>query len=97
VTNGNFPNGGNEFGPTRASWASDGKYLLASVNRHPESDHEFLDSEVYEFSVVDGSLRPLTNRKGPDNSPWSLPTGNSSPIPATMIATRAIKRPSFTS
>src|SRR5467141_5233961 len=75
VTNGNFPNGGNEFGPTRASWTSDGKYLLASVNRHPESDHEFLDSEVYEFSVVAASLRPLTNRKGPDNSPVVSPNG----------------------
>src|SRR5260370_33543701 len=75
VTNGNFPNGGNEFGPNRASWTPDGKYLIASVNRHPESDHEFQDSEVYEFSVADGSLRPLTNRKGPDNSPVVSPNG----------------------
>jgi dipeptidyl aminopeptidase/acylaminoacyl peptidase len=75
VTNGNFPNGGNEFGPNRASWTPDGKYLIASVNRHPESDHEYLDTEVYEFSVADGSLRPLTNRKGPDNSPVVSPNG----------------------
>jgi len=39
--------------------------LIASVNRHAESEHEYLDTEVYEFSVADGSLRPLTNRKGP--------------------------------
>src|SRR5229473_3331804 len=75
VTNGNFPNGGNEFGPSRASWTPDGKYLIVSVNRHPESDHEYLDDEVYEFSVADGSLRPLTNRKGPDNSPVVSPNG----------------------
>jgi len=75
VTNGNFPNGGNEFGPNRASWTPDGKYLIASVNRHPESDHEYLDTEVYEFSIADGSLRPLTNRKGPDNSPEVSPNG----------------------
>ena len=75
VTNGNFPNGGNEFGPSRASWTPDGKYLIVSVNRHPESDHEYLDSEVYEFSVADGSLRALTNRKGPDNSPVVSPNG----------------------
>src|SRR5260370_14822762 len=75
VTNGNFPNGGNEFGPGRASSTPDGKYLIASVNRHPESDHEFQDSEVYEFGVDDGSLRPLTNRKGPDNSPVVSPNG----------------------
>jgi acylaminoacyl-peptidase len=75
ITNGNFPNGGNEFGPNRASWAPDGKFLIASVNRHPESDHEYFDDEVYEFSVADGSLRALTNRKGPDNSPVVSPNG----------------------
>jgi dipeptidyl aminopeptidase/acylaminoacyl peptidase len=75
VTNGNFPNGGNEFGPARASWTPDGKHLIVSVNRHPESDHEYQDDEVYEFSVADGSLRALTNRKGPDNSPAVSPDG----------------------
>src|SRR5580692_27743 len=75
ITNGNFPNGGNEFGPNRASWTPDGKFLIASVNRHPESDHEYQDDEVYEFSVADGSLRALTNRKGPDNSPAVYPDG----------------------
>jgi len=75
VTNGNFPNGGNEFGPTRASWSPDGKFLLVSANRHPESDHEVFDTEVYEFSVSDGALRALTNRKGPDNAPRVSPSG----------------------
>ena len=75
ITNGNFPNGGNEFGPSRASWTPDGKFLIVSVNRHPESDHEYLDDEVYEFNVADGSLRALTNRKGPDNSPAVSPNG----------------------
>src|SRR5216684_3546935 len=75
VTNGDFPNGGNEFGPSRASWTPDGKYLLVSVNRHPESDHEYFDDEVYEFNVSDGSFRPLTNRKGPDNGPAVSPNG----------------------
>jgi Tol biopolymer transport system component len=75
ISNGNFPNGGNEFGPSRASWTPDGKFLIVSVNRHPESDHAFFDDEVYEFSVADGSLRALTNRKGPDNSPAVSPNG----------------------
>jgi len=76
VTDGNFPNGGEEFGGLRrASWTPDGKYLIVSVNRHPESDHEYLDDEVYEFSVADGSVRALTNRKGPDNSPAVSPNG----------------------
>lgn len=75
ITNGNFPNGGNEFGPTRAAWTPDGKYLIVSANRHPESDHAFVDTEVYEFNVGDGSLRALTNRKGPDNNPAVSPNG----------------------
>ena len=75
VTNGDFPNGGNELGFNRASWTPDGKYLLVSVNRHSESEHEYFDSEVYEFSVADGSVRALTNRKGPDNSPVIAPNG----------------------
>jgi dipeptidyl aminopeptidase/acylaminoacyl peptidase len=75
ITNGSFPNGGNEFGPTRAAWSPDGKYLLVSANRHPESDHEPFDTEVYEFSVADGALRALTNRKGPDNNPSISPNG----------------------
>jgi dipeptidyl aminopeptidase/acylaminoacyl peptidase len=75
VTNGDFPNGGSELGLNRASWTPDGKYFLVSVNRHAESEHEFLDSEVYEFSVADGSVRALTNRKGPDSSPAVSPNG----------------------
>ena len=96
VTNGNFPNGGNEYGPNRATWTPDGKFLLVSANRHPESDHDTFDTEVYEFSVADGSLRALTNRKGPDNNPPSLPTENGSPTPASTTAIRATKLPSST-
>jgi dipeptidyl aminopeptidase/acylaminoacyl peptidase len=72
VSNGNFPNGGNEWGPNRAEWTPDGKYLIISANRHAESEHAYFDSE---FSVADGSLRALTNRKGPDNSPAVSPNG----------------------
>src|SRR5260370_1670155 len=75
VTNGNFPNGGNEFGPTRAAWCPDGKFLLVAANRHPESDHEYFDTEVYEFGVADVALRALTHRKGPDGAPNVSPNG----------------------
>jgi len=36
---------------------------------------EPLDSEIYEFSVTDGAVRALTNRKGPDSSPAVSPDG----------------------
>lgn len=76
ITSGDFPNGGNEFGPNRATWTPDGKDLLVSINRHRESDLDAFDTEIYQFSVADGSLRALTNRKGPDNSPAVSPDGN---------------------
>ena len=75
ISSGDFPNGGSEFAPNQAVWTPDGKYLLVSANRHPEEEHEYLDSEVYEFSVADGSLRALTSRKGPDESPSVSPDG----------------------
>jgi dipeptidyl aminopeptidase/acylaminoacyl peptidase len=75
ISTGDFPNGGNEFGPARASWSPDGKFLIVSANRHPESDHEYLDTNVYEFAVADGALRELTNRKGPDNNATVSPNG----------------------
>lgn len=75
ITSGKFPNAGTQFAPSRASWTPDGKYLLVSANRHAEEEHEYEDTEVYEFSVTDGSMRALTNRKGPDNSPAVSPDG----------------------
>ena len=75
VTNGNFANGGNPWSPARADWTPDGKFLIISANRHPESDHAYIDTEVYEFSVADGALRALTNRKGPDDAPAVSPNG----------------------
>src|SRR2546427_4298154 len=54
VTTGDFPNGGSGFGPNRAVWTPDGKYLLVSANRHAESEHVFMDTEGYEFSVAGG-------------------------------------------
>ncbi len=75
VTSGNLPNGGTEFGPTQAVWTPDGKYLIVSANHHSEEAHEYLDTEVYEFSVADGTMGQLTHRKGPDNSPVVSPDG----------------------
>jgi dipeptidyl aminopeptidase/acylaminoacyl peptidase len=57
-------------------WTPDSKYIILSTNRRDDWEYEFLDSEIYEFSVADGKMKALTNRKGPDDSPAVSPDGN---------------------
>jgi len=75
LTSDDFPNGGDPLTPNRAVWSKDGRYLIVSINRHPDSDLESFDSEVYEVAVADGTLRPLTHRHGPDDEPALSPDG----------------------
>jgi dipeptidyl aminopeptidase/acylaminoacyl peptidase len=77
LTSGNFPYGGFEgaFGGGRAAWTPDGKYLIFSANLHPDYEYDPLNSEIYELSLADGQVKPLTSRKGPDNSPAISPDG----------------------
>jgi len=75
VSSGNFHHGGIGFRAGEAVWTPDGKYLLISANRREDFEYEPLDSEIYEFSLADGTVRALTNRRGPDNSPVVSPEG----------------------
>ncbi len=69
ISTGNYQHGGAAFRASDAVWTPDSKYLLMSANRHPNYELEPLDTEIYEFAVADGSVRALTNRKGPDTGP----------------------------
>jgi len=70
LTSGNLPYGGAAFGGGgHAVWTPDGKYLIFSANLRPDFDYDPLNTEVYELALVDGAVKPLTSRKGPDNSP----------------------------
>ena len=60
---------------SQISWTPDGKFLLFSANRNPDAEYDPNNSEVYELSIADGSIRPLTSRKGPDNNPVISPDG----------------------
>ncbi len=75
ISSGNFHHGGPGVRASEAVWTPDGKYLLMSANRRPEWEDEPANSEVYEFSVADGAVRALTNRKGPDDLPVISPDG----------------------
>lgn len=69
LTTGNYDHQG------RISWTRDGKSLLFSANRGADWEYDPNNSEVYELSIENGSIRSLTTRKGPDNSPVLSPDG----------------------
>jgi acylaminoacyl-peptidase len=57
------------------AWTPDGTALLVSANRHPEGEYDPLNTEIYEVSVADGTVKALTNRQGPDDHPAIAPDG----------------------
>ena len=65
----------NESGPP--AWTRDGKSLIISGNRNADWEYEPLESELYEVSVADAVVRPLTSRRGPDQNPAVSPDGRS--------------------
>jgi acylaminoacyl-peptidase len=69
ISQGQFQHGGPVGFASEAVWTPDGKFLLMSANRHTGFEQDPLNTEIYEFSVADGSVRALTQRKGPDGSP----------------------------
>src|SRR5262249_11802145 len=75
ISHGNFQHGGMAFHTSEAGLKPDSKYLILSANRHPNNDQEPINTEIYEFSIADGSVKELTNRKGPDSDPAVSPDG----------------------
>jgi acylaminoacyl-peptidase len=66
------------FGPYdhgSIAWTPDGKAILVSAIRRPESELEQLDTEIYEVALADGAMKALTKRKGPDNEAAPSPDG----------------------
>jgi acylaminoacyl-peptidase len=57
------------------AWAPDGKSLLLAANRHPEDELDPLNTEVYELTLRDRSIKALTDRRGPDGQPALSPDG----------------------
>jgi acylaminoacyl-peptidase len=75
LSTGNFNYAQQPFGPDDAVWTPDGKYLILTANKRPDYEYEQFDTELFELSVVDGSMRALTKRSGPDHSPAVSPDG----------------------
>jgi Tol biopolymer transport system component len=63
----------NETGPM--SWTPDGRQLLVTGNRMDDWRREPVNTEIYEVTVADGAIRPLTARTGADGAPAVSPDG----------------------
>lgn len=55
------------------AWSADGKTIFISAIRKPDADYLRNDSEIYAIDVAGGSIKPLTDRKGPDTGPEPSP------------------------
>ncbi|HSB08577.1 MAG TPA: S9 family peptidase [Blastocatellia bacterium] len=75
LSSGNFNHGQGGFGPQDPVWTPDSKYLLLTANRRPDYEYEQFDTEIYELSIAEGTIKALTNRRGPDHSPAISPDG----------------------
>jgi dipeptidyl aminopeptidase/acylaminoacyl peptidase len=64
----------NEGGPL--SWSPDGRFVYVGGNRLEGWRREPVNTEIYQVSVADGAITPLTTRKGPDNAPAVSPDGS---------------------
>jgi dipeptidyl aminopeptidase/acylaminoacyl peptidase len=56
-------------------WTRDGHAILFSAVRKPDWEMIANDSEVYRLDIDSGSVRALTDRRGPDNAPTVSPDG----------------------
>jgi len=77
LTTGKFPHGPGvgDFGGSYAVWAPDGKSLIVAMNGTADYEYEPLHTELFDLNVADGSLKQLTHRSGPNNSPDVSPDG----------------------
>lgn len=55
------------------AWSRDSSSLLFSANRNDDWEHQPRESEIYEVAVNGGTLKRLTRRDGPDETPAIAP------------------------
>lgn len=59
----------------RLTWTPNGKEIIFSANRNPDWEYDFGNSDLHAVSVKDGSVRKITDRKGPEQDPTVSPNG----------------------
>ncbi|MGH9321092.1 MAG: S9 family peptidase, partial [Vicinamibacteria bacterium] len=71
LTDGDFDDGRN----SPISFTPDGREILFTGLRQPDWEYAWRETEIYAVRVEDGSVRQVTDRKGPDSDPSVSPDG----------------------
>jgi dipeptidyl aminopeptidase/acylaminoacyl peptidase len=74
LTSGDYNHGGGRFSGG-IDWTRDGRAIVFSGLREEDAEYIWRESEIYEVSVSDGTIKQLTHRRGPDGSPVVSPDG----------------------
>lgn len=69
ITSGDFNHGG------QISWSGDSQHIYINADRHKDWEYRPLESDIYQITVADGTLKNITNRPGPDGRPVISPDG----------------------
>ncbi len=73
LTDGDYDDGRN----SPISFTPDGREILFTGLRTPEWEYAWRETEIYAVRVDDGTIRQVTDRKGPDADPVVSPDGRS--------------------
>jgi len=66
---------GNYLHKAPPQWSRNGQDLIFSAYRNDDWEYKFRESEIYSVSISDGTVKTLTDRKGPDRNPVVSPDG----------------------
>ena len=70
ITSGDYEHSGGGL-----AWSKNSDTIFVAAQRGPEAEYQLDGGEIYAFSVKDGAVKQLTNRKGPDTNPMPSPGG----------------------
>jgi acylaminoacyl-peptidase len=74
LTRGDFHDTGS-WGSLDIAWAPGGNAIVIASRRRADWETSMIESDLFEVSLADGSMKQLTDRNGPDSNPVISPDG----------------------
>ena len=64
-----------DFNHSSPEWTPDSTTILFSASRRADAEYDRFGSDIYALKISDGTIKQLTDRKGPDSNPTVSPDG----------------------